>query len=216
MIDDNNLFPLHAVHSWAPWRFPSWGRLISSPLMLATSSSRLSQWSLSLLCFAFTFIYWLLAALGLRGCTWVFSSCISRCAGFSLWWLLSLQSTGTRMLGLSSCGAQTWLLPGIWKLPGPGIEPVCPALAGRFLNSGPAMKSDPYPYVYASNKHVHNETDSWTVYFFKKQSFRLAPYYTVFLGFLTNLLTSVDTKLLPTVDSTFHSETRTIVPAYSV
>ena len=35
-------------------------------------------------------------------------------------------------------------------------------------------------------------------------------------GFLTNLLTSVDTKLLPTVDSTFHSETRTIVPAYSV
>ena len=72
------------------------------------------------------------------------------------------------MLGPSSCGAQTWLLPGIWNLPGPGIEPVCPALAGRFLNSGPAVKSDPYPYVYAPNKHVHNKADSWTVYFFKK------------------------------------------------
>ena len=72
------------------------------------------------------------------------------------------------MLGLSSCGTQTWLLPGIWNLPGPGIEPVCPALAGRFLNSGPGVKSDPYPYVYASNKHVHNKADSWTVYFLKK------------------------------------------------
>ena len=29
-----------------------------------------------------------------------------RCAGFSLWWLLLLQSAGSRLAGFSSCGAQ--------------------------------------------------------------------------------------------------------------
>ena len=36
-----------------------------------------------------------------------------RCAGFSLWWLLLLQSTGSRLTGFSSCGAQAqqlWLV----------------------------------------------------------------------------------------------------------
>ena len=28
-----------------------------------------------------------------------------------------------------------------WDLPGPGIEPVSPALAGEFLTSGPSGKS---------------------------------------------------------------------------
>ena len=28
------------------------------------------------------------------------------CAGFSLWWLLSLWSTGSRRMGFSSCGTQ--------------------------------------------------------------------------------------------------------------
>ena len=29
-----------------------------------------------------------------------------RCAGFSLWWLLLLRSTGSRLTGFSSCGSQ--------------------------------------------------------------------------------------------------------------
>ena len=29
----------------------------------------------------------------------------------------------------------------MWDLPGPGIEPVCPALAGGFLTTGPPGKS---------------------------------------------------------------------------
>ena len=29
----------------------------------------------------------------------------------------------------------------MWDLPGPGTEPVSPALAGRFLNTGPPGKS---------------------------------------------------------------------------
>ena len=41
-------------------------------------------------------------------------------------------------------GAQAWELWHVdlaWDLPGPGIKPVSPALAGRFLKTGPARKS---------------------------------------------------------------------------
>ena len=30
--------------------------------------------------------------------------------------------------------------PGMWDLPGPGLEPVCPALAGGFLTTAPPGK----------------------------------------------------------------------------
>ena len=43
--------------------------------------------------------------------------------------------------GFSSCGAQASLLPGMWSLPGPRIEPAFLALAGSFLNTGPPGKS---------------------------------------------------------------------------
>ena len=79
-----------------------------------------------------------------------------RCAGFSLWWLLLLRSTGSRCTGFSSCGsralerrlsscgsralehrlsscdARAQLLRGMWDLPGPGLEPMSPASAGGF------------------------------------------------------------------------------------
>ena len=38
--------------------------------------------------------------------------------------------------GLSSCGTRAWLSRGMWDPPGPEIEPVSPALAGRFLPMG--------------------------------------------------------------------------------
>ena len=41
---------------------------------------------------------------------------------------------------LSSCGAQAYLLRGMWDLPGPGLEPVSPALAGRFSTTAPPGK----------------------------------------------------------------------------
>ena len=68
-----------------------------------------------------------------------------RCTGFSLWRLLLLRSMGSRHVGfsscgsqalecrLSSCGARTQLLHGMWDLLGLGLEPVFPALAGGFL-----------------------------------------------------------------------------------
>ena len=82
-----------------------------------------------------------------------------RCAGFSLSWLLLLQSMGSRHAGsvvvarglsscglqalehrLSSCGAQALLLRGMWDLPRPGFEPMSPALAGGFLSTAPPGK----------------------------------------------------------------------------
>ena len=39
---------------------------------------------------------------------------------------------------LSSCGAQAQWPCSIWNLPGPGIEPTPPALAGRFPTTGPS------------------------------------------------------------------------------
>ena len=68
-------------------------------------------------------------------------------AGFSLRWLFTLQSTGSRRVGCSSgacwlsrCGTCGLLPRGMWALPGPGIDPMAPALAGRFLTTEPPGK----------------------------------------------------------------------------
>ena len=102
-------------------------------------------------------------------CT-VFSSCSEHkllssywCTGFSLWWLLLSQSTGSRYmwastvaahwltscgiwaleLRLSSCGSHIYLIYIMWNLPGPGIRHMSPALAGRFLSTESPGKSSP-------------------------------------------------------------------------
>ena len=41
---------------------------------------------------------------------------------------------------LSSCGSRAQLLRGMWDLPRPGLEPVFPALAGRFSTTAPPGK----------------------------------------------------------------------------
>ena len=79
----------------------------------------------------------------------------SRCGGFSCcraWALgarasvvvaLRLSSCGSWALEcrLSSCGAWALLLRGMWDLPGPGLEPMSPALAGGFSTTVPPGKS---------------------------------------------------------------------------
>ena len=78
----------------------------------------------------------------------------SHCDGFSCCgaWALGarasvvvahgLSSCGSRALErrLSSCGAWAQLLHGMWDLPGPGLKPVSPALAGGFLTTAPPGK----------------------------------------------------------------------------
>ena len=107
--------------------------------------------------------YLFLAVLGLCCCPRAFSSCgewgllfiavlglliavASHCCGFSL------RSTGSRRAGfsccgwralecrLSSCGTRAYLLCSMWDLPGPGLEPLSLALAGRFLTTAPPGK----------------------------------------------------------------------------
>ena len=52
---------------------------------------------------------------------------------------------------LSSCGARAYLLRGMWDLPGPGLEPVSPALTGGFLTTAPpgkpSISSQSVPWV---------------------------------------------------------------------
>ena len=122
-------------------------------------ASGLERWFLSSFFKKINFIYfWLcwdfVAArrLSLAAASGGYSSL--RCSGFSLRWLLLLQSRGSRHTGcsscgsralerrLSSCGAWAYLLHGMWDLPGPGFEPVSPALAGGVLTTAPPGKPD--------------------------------------------------------------------------
>ena len=45
---------------------------------------------------------------------------------------------------LSSCGSRAQLLRGMWDPPRPGLEPVSPALAGRFSTTAPPGKPTSY------------------------------------------------------------------------
>ena len=52
-----------------------------------------------------------------------------------------------QMHRLRSCGSRAQLLCGMWDLPRPGLEPVYPALAGRFSTTAPPGKA----YIYILN-----------------------------------------------------------------
>ena len=87
-----------------------------------------------------------MAVLGLRFCARAFSSC-------GKWWPLFIAVRGPLTIAaspvaerrlqtrrLSSCGSRASLLRGMWDLPRPGLEPVCPALAGRLSTTAPPGK----------------------------------------------------------------------------
>ena len=112
-------------------------------------------------------MYLFKATLGLRCCVQSFSSCSEQRLLFvmvhgllivvaSLWcraqalgaWASvvvahGLSSCGSRALEhrLSSCGTSAQLLRSMWDLPGTGLKPVSPTLAGRFLTTVPPGKS---------------------------------------------------------------------------
>ncbi|KAJ8785529.1 hypothetical protein J1605_007126 [Eschrichtius robustus] len=56
------------------------------------------------------------------------------------------------MRRLSNCGSRAQLPRGMWDLPRPGLEPVCPALAGRFLTTAPPGKP-PLPLFSTMDKY---------------------------------------------------------------
>ena len=87
-----------------------------------------------------------MAVLGLRFCARAFSSCGKRGPLFiavrgPLTVAASLVA-GHRLQTrrLSNCGSRAQLLCSTWDLPRPGLEPVSPALAGRFSAIAPPGK----------------------------------------------------------------------------
>ena len=95
--------------------------------------------------FIYLFILFL-AVLGLRFCARAFSSCDKQGPLFIVVHgpltiaasLVAEHKLQTRRL--SSCGSRAQLLRGMWDLPRPGLEPVFPALAGRFSTTAPPGK----------------------------------------------------------------------------
>ena len=57
--------------------------------------------------------------------------------------------------GLSSCGLLAYFPLGMWNLPGPGIEPVPPALAGRFLTT--LSRGTSYIYIGGTKYNIFCE-----------------------------------------------------------
>ena len=80
----------------------------------------------------------------LSGCTGA-QACL--CSGVSCSRARALGLTGfssgsSRALEhrLNCCGAEAWVLCGLWDLLGPGMEPMSPALAGGFITTEPPGK----------------------------------------------------------------------------
>ena len=97
----------------------------------------------------YLFIYLFMAVLGLRFCARAFSSCGKRGPLF-----IAVRGPLTVAASLvaehrlqtrrhSSCGSRAKLLRGMWDPPGPGLEPVSPALAGGFSTTAPPGKPGP-------------------------------------------------------------------------
>ena len=94
-----------------------------------------------------------MAVLGLRFCARAFSSCgkqgplfFAVCRPLTIAAsLVAERRLQTRRL--SNCGSRAQLLRGTWVLPRPGLEPVSPALAGRFSTTAPPGK----PWTIVSN-----------------------------------------------------------------
>ena len=87
-----------------------------------------------------------MAVLGLCFCARAFSSC-------GKWGPLLIAMRGPLTIAaspaaehrlqtrrLSNCGSRAQPLRGTWDPPRPGLEPVCPALAGRFSTTAPPGK----------------------------------------------------------------------------
>ena len=95
----------------------------------------------------FSFCFWLhwvfTAARAFSSCGDQEASLCLRCVGFSLWVSLVVDH-GCPVWGFSSCcsclrSCGTWAQ--MWNLPGRGLEPVSPKLAGGFLSTGQLGKS---------------------------------------------------------------------------
>ena len=120
-------------------------------VLLSVFSPNVLSWTFALVIHTILFV---VVALSLCCYVSAFSSCgswASRCSGFSC---CRAQAPSTSASVVSAHRLSAALGPqssgsvvvahvprGMWNLPGPGIEPMSPALAGRFLSTAPPGKS---------------------------------------------------------------------------
>ena len=97
-----------------------------------------------------------MTVLGLRFCARAFSSCGERGPLFiavrgPLTVAASLVAEHRlQMRRLSNCGSRAQLPRGMWDLPRAGLEPVSPALAGRFSTTAPPGNPLAIYFMYSS------------------------------------------------------------------
>ena len=94
-----------------------------------------------------------MAVLGPRFCARAFSSCgewgplfITVCGPLTITASLVVEHK-LQTCRLSICGSRAQLLCSMWDLPRPGLEPMSPALAGRFSTTAPPGK--PHPLIFS-------------------------------------------------------------------
>ena len=103
-----------------------------------------------------------MAVLGLRFCVRAFSSCGERGPLFIVVrgpLIIAASLVAEHRLQtcrLSSCGSRAQLLHGMCDLPRPGLEPVTPALAGRFSTTAPPGK--PHSFSRLNNIALYGST----------------------------------------------------------
>ena len=115
-----------------------------------------------------------MAELGLCFCARAFSSCGKRGPLFiAVHGPLTIAASSVaehrlQTRRLSSCGSRAQLFRGMWDLPRPGLEPVFPALAGRFSTTAPPGKPSFQFFIHKST-YTHNLTScptfEWLVNF---------------------------------------------------
>ena len=116
-----------------------------------------------------------MAVLGLRFCARAFSSCGKR--GPLLIAVRGPLTVAASLVAehrlqtrrLSNCGSRAQSLRGTWDPPRPGLEPVPPALAGRFSPTAPPGKPNttfkPFLETYGL-RHLNNLVCNFLLYFF--------------------------------------------------
>ena len=129
-------------------RFPYFRNMINN-LFINKVISKKYKWITTFFFFfrnSRSFIYLFMTVLSLRFCGRAFSSC-------GKWGPLFIAVRGPLTIAaslaaehslqtcrLSNCGSRAPLLRGMWDLPRPGLEPLSPALAGRFSTTAPPGK----------------------------------------------------------------------------
>ena len=106
---------------------------------------------------------------------------------------------------LSSCGSRAQLLRGMWDLPRPGLEPVSPALAGRFSTTAPPGKPSRVFFISEIVLYIFD----WIIFIISTSLLKWSTFililflYSFSIIFITNFLNPVSGRLIISVSLFF-------------